>query len=347
MGRPELSWRNVINHVFGPLAAREKTPASPPTSPAKSIKHLRPSKSFLTFRSPPSPPPLPSREFKDDTSSFMSPMPRELCSHSSDESDMSSSISDELEDWDDTGDADPARQSFMECSGILNFFPEPPITVQPRTLPSRRRARGRFFASPLFLKSTSNESISNSDFHKKRMLYRSPTPLLYSIRHGPVQYSTTSIPFDLLSRSHRLAHSDSAKNSPVLERNSSLSSTTSFGSSTVMSYRSTLSPTLARSRSCNLLSRSRTPEPSSTNPLSKSPLSRRLSTSLSLQNLRSTSHTEYQSSKSPAVAPSPPSSFQLAKTHVPGLELRVSRSSRGSVSSFDGGSHVPIGTPWF
>ncbi|KAJ3560625.1 hypothetical protein NP233_g10712 [Leucocoprinus birnbaumii] len=322
MGLPEFSWRNVIHQVFGPRKASGRDTPSPPATPMKmDSTHLRPAKSFTIFRSSP---PRPSREFTDDTSSFMSPMPRELRSPSFDGTDISHSSSDDTEEWNDDDEADSVRQSFIDSIGILKYFPEPPVSIHAQSLPSRRFP-GRLFAPPAFLKSTSSESSLNSDFHKKRALPSGQSPIPYTIRHGPVQFSTTSIPFDLISRTHRLARSSSARSSPSLNRSSSYSSSETFGSSPV-SHCSTPPASLARSHSCNLLFRSRTPEPAlAFRP--KSPLSQHLSTSQSLQDLRPKTPDQPQSLKSLVISPtpsSPPSSFRLATVHVPGLEFRVS-----------------------
>lgn len=363
MGRSDFSWRNVFSQsvnltsladtilsnrfssVFGSRTTGEQASESPPPTPIKSgTNQLRTSRSFLIFRSPPR---RPSREFKDDTSSFLSPMPRELRSRSFDGSDLlSPSSSDESEDWDDSGDADSATLSFIDCSGILKFFPEPPILTPSKTpLSRRRRALGRLPIPAAFLRT------ANSDSSKKRTLKqiqdRSPTPFTHSIRHGPLQYSTTTIPFDLLSRTHQATRSTSSRSSPKIVKNPSrISSSSSSRSLQSSSYHPFPSPSLARSRSCNLLSRSCTPEPYLMTSRLTSPMSRRLSASVSLQDLRSTSASP-KFLRSTAAASPPPSSFRLATAHVPGLEYRLSGSSRGSdilESSNSSGSHVPFGT---
>jgi hypothetical protein len=95
------------------------------------------------------------------------------------------------------------------------------------------------------------------------------------------------------------------------------------------------------------LSRSRSPELCLMTARSTFPLSRRLSTSTSLQDFRSTSASQNLLRPLQVVSSSPSPSSRLAMAYVPGLEQRLLRTSHDSEFfevSNPSGSHVPFGT---
>ena len=266
---------------------------------------LQRSKSFLVrsiqkFKAKASPMDMTS----DDDISFSSPMPSELCSPSPMGSDFS-----ELELWDPLNGGDPFGPPSMELGGA---FPKHSIPLQSQTLPAQFRALSNSTSPPLS-KNCSRENISNSDPHD---LNCSPTTPHYCIDRDFVQCSTTS---------HYLS---SARTSPSLDRNLSSSSS----SASLVSCQSSPSP-LARSRSYKLLSGPQTSH------LKNLP-SRRLSSSFSLQDLKSIKSNSPNKHHMKTLPPSSPSSFT---GHQPGLEYRVIRRLKHSRSR----SHVPIGTREF
>lgn len=266
---------------------------------------LQRSKSFLVrsiqkFKAKASPMDMTS----DDDISFSSPMPSELCSPSPMGSDFS-----ELELWDPLNGGDPFGPPSMELGGA---FPKHSIPLQSQTLPAQFRALSNSTSPPLS-ENCSRENISNSDPHD---LNCSPTTPHYCIDRDFVQCSTTS---------HYLS---GARTSPSLDRNLSSSSS----SASLVSCQSSPSP-LARSRSYKLLSGPQTSH------LKNLP-SRRLSSSFSLQDLKSIKSNSPNKHHMKTLPPSSPSSFT---GHQPGLEYRVIRRLKHSRSR----SHVPIGTREF
>lgn len=312
-----------------------------------SAKLLKPSRSFQIFRN------LSihfSEETRDDTSSFMSPMPRELRSTSFENADLLSPLgSDDSEDWDDSDETNSARISFIECGEIIGTFPEPPI-FKSQTSPSRRHGLDWPPIPAAFLELSpderSHDRTSSTRRNLKQAHGRSPAPSPRSIHHGPLQYSTTCIPFDLLSRTDQTNRFDGSPSSSSLLRSSS----PSLGSSTSLRLSLTSSsprPHLARSRSCNLLSRLCTFETCSVLSGSTTPSGRRPSTNASLQDLRAPSPAPNLPKTSPSSSPSP-SSFRQVILHVPGLEHRLMKSPCSTFASEDdvandGNSHVPYG----
>ena len=169
-----------------------------------------------------------------------------------------------------------------------------------RPIPLRSQALPTQFGSnstSTLSKSCSRESISNSDPHDSTC---NPTAPDHSI-DVLVQCSTAS--------SHKNLFSSS--------------------SASLVTWQPSPSSPLARSRSHKLLSGPQT--------YHRKFSSRRLSSSFSLQDLKSNSSNKYHTR---TLSPSSPSSFA---GHQPGLEYRVIRRLKHSRSR----SHVPIGTPEF
>ncbi|KAF9448204.1 hypothetical protein P691DRAFT_775582 [Macrolepiota fuliginosa MF-IS2] len=333
MGRSEFNWRGFVRHIFRTRTTDDQVEVPASTAPVKaSPKLLKPSRSISIFRNLS----LRSRRNnKDDTSSFMSPMPRELRSTSSEDTELSSPLGFECpEDWNDSDKTDSIRLSFIQCGRIIDTFPEPPTAFVSCAVPSRRFKRPRI---PSALLQPSYGDPADQTNSSKRILKqvhgRTPTPFPQHIHHGLLQYSTTSIPSDLLSRTDQLNRSNSFMDSRKLLRSpsreslgSSASPQSSPGPSPAHSYTPEVEPIFSWSTAS----------------------SRRLSTSISLQDLRCTSPIP-SSMNSSFSSPFLPSSFRLPMPHVPGLEHRVTKPSFSAFIPSDGttnvsGAHVPYGT---
>jgi hypothetical protein len=321
---------------------------TPPSTPEKSVfRRLRPSKSFFIFRSSSG---QSSREPSDDSSSFMSPMLDEDPFSSTEGSDTLFPLNfDEPDEWGERDGTASVGLSFTDDDGIVDSFPESPILLS-RRLPPHHCSSGRLPISSSFLSRRPVERPHNptrlmNDLPTKHVMKqvqdRRPTPFPCPIHHGPVQYSTTPIPFDMFSQP-RQARSDSSRRGAKARYTSRSSSFSASFRSPPASFPSPR-PAHARSQSSNSSARSFTPQSSLIVSRSMSPPSRRLSTSISLQSLRPSTSGHRQPlhfSSSTTIYP-----LRHTNVHVPGLEHRPIRTSSGSAYRIDGG-HVPFGTLW-